>query len=140
MFESRDRDPLFTHPWTSALKVLLYSVVFCAAVLGNALVLGAVTANPSMHSSVNLLILNMSVADLLLVLVTMFPNLLTELFFGALHVPFYCTISATSPSKAHCPLQSRTARSLGSRPPARPLGCPAPSWPGPWARARRPGA
>ena len=76
-------DPLFVQPWTSALIVVLYVVVFCAAVIGNALVLGAVTANPSMHSSVNLLILNMSIADLLLVLVVMVPNLHAELFVGA---------------------------------------------------------
>ena len=85
-------DPLFLNPWTSALIMLLYAVVFCAAVIGNALVLGAVTANPSMHSSVNLLILNMSIADLLLVLVVMVPNLHGELFFGARALPVNTTL------------------------------------------------
>lgn len=93
------QDPLFLEPWTSAAKILVYAVVFVAAVLGNALVLGAVTANPSMHSSVNLLILNMSIADLILMLVVTLPHLQNELFVGA-HPNACLQLTHSQPSRA----------------------------------------
>ncbi len=69
-------------PWTSGVMIILYLTLFVMAVVGNLLVLGAVSANPSMHSSVNFLIMNMSVADILMAIVVMLPNLFAELFYG----------------------------------------------------------
>ncbi|XP_068743187.1 QRFP-like peptide receptor [Montipora capricornis] len=71
--------------WTINIQVLmtvLYSVIFPVSLLGNSLVLYVVFKKQNMRSALNLLIVNMAIADLLMTIFTM-PYSVAFLFAGS---------------------------------------------------------
>ncbi|KAL8604708.1 hypothetical protein ACOMHN_017667 [Nucella lapillus] len=69
----------------SWLFVVLFLVVFVVGLGGNCLVCFAVWRNPRMRSATNIFLVNLAVADLLVVLICL-PPTATEDFFGVWHL------------------------------------------------------
>jgi hypothetical protein len=65
--------------WTVVI-ILAYAAVFIVGIVGNAIVICAITFTRQMRTVTNLFILNLAVADMSVVIFCLFPNLLANIF------------------------------------------------------------
>ena len=68
---------------------VLFSLVLAVGVVGNVLVLIVILTSKSMRSSTNLFLLNLSIADLL-VLIVCCPNAMIEMYMRRVNDEFQC--------------------------------------------------
>lgn len=61
---------------------VVYSVVFLLGVVGNCLVVGVVYRNPKMHSVTNYFIVNLAIADILVIVFCLPITLLHNIYSG----------------------------------------------------------
>ena len=61
------------------LTTSLYVIIFISGTVGNILVVAAVSLERSMHTSTNLFLVNLAIADLMVILIAL-PTALTEVF------------------------------------------------------------
>lgn len=61
---------------------VVYSIVFLLGVVGNCLVVGVVYCNPTMHSVTNYFIVNLAIADILVIVFCLPITLLHNIYSG----------------------------------------------------------
>ena len=75
--------PVLKQPLVTAiLFASSYSLVFIVGVIGNVMVVCVVVRNPRLQNVTNCFIVNLAVADMLVVLFCLPANLITNLFAG----------------------------------------------------------
>lgn len=64
------------------IYTIAYSLVFLLGIVGNSLVVGVVYRNPTMHSVTNYFIVNLAIADILVVVFCLPVTLVSNIYTG----------------------------------------------------------
>ena len=72
--------PLRHTPWTIVILVIAYITVLVVGLVGNVFVVAIVVKTPKMRTVTNYFILNLAIADLLVLIVCLSPSLISNIY------------------------------------------------------------
>lgn len=85
--------------WEMSLKIIVYSLIMCLALVGNLLIIIVVGKNKRMQSTTNYFIVNLAISDLLVTCCCTWVRLVDDITEGWVLGDFFCKVNSAAQGK-----------------------------------------